>query len=59
MEQLSLTNDEREVLKDICSKYSQPTKHKYLKERLKTIKFFSIIIESKRIKSYQYEQYCV
>jgi hypothetical protein len=30
--QLSLTNDEREVLKDICSQYSQPNKEKYLKQ---------------------------
>lgn len=30
--QLSLTNDEREVLKDICSQYSQPNKENYLKQ---------------------------
>jgi hypothetical protein len=30
--QLNLTNDEREILKDICSQYSQPNKEKYLKQ---------------------------
>src|SRR5690606_35965427 len=40
-----LTNDEREVLKDICSQYSQPNKEKYLKQLKKQspIKFHNFI----------------